>query len=46
MMLIELTEEQRDNVITLLERVDLKGSEAIAFVEIVQALYNPVEEVE
>lgn len=42
-MIIEISKEQRDNLITLLERVDLKGSEAIAFIEIIQTLNNPIE---
>ena len=42
-LLIEISEEQRNNLILLLERVDLKGSEAIAFIELIQALNNPVE---
>lgn len=37
-MNIKLTEEQRNNLLTLLSRVEIKGSEAIAFVELIQIL--------
>ena len=45
-MKVNLTEEQRDNLLTLLSRVDIKGSEAVAFVELIQILNNPVEDEE
>lgn len=35
---IELREEQLNNLLIFLERVDLKGQEAIAYVGIVQSL--------
>ena len=40
-MNIELTEQQLNNLQEFLKRVDLKGSEVPAFVEIVNALNNP-----
>lgn len=40
-MNIELTKEQRENLIVFLQRVDLKGSEVPAFMEIAAALNKP-----
>ena len=40
-MKIELTEQQLNNLQIFLQRVDLKGNEVQAFVEIMQVLNNP-----
>ena len=42
-MKIELTEEQRNNLLIFLDRVTLQGKEVIAFTQIVHALQNPLE---
>lgn len=42
-MLIELSKEQKNNLMIFLNRVDLKGNEVIAFVEILQAVQNAEE---
>lgn len=42
-MSIELTKEQRDNLIAFLNRVQLTGAEVPAYLEIVQALNKPFE---
>ena len=43
-MKIEFTKEQLNNLQVFLNRVDLKGSEVIAFVEIMQVLGSYVVE--
>ena len=43
-MLYEISDEQKKNMLELFRRVDLKGSEAPAFVDVLNALNNPVEE--
>lgn len=43
-MNIELTEKQRENLIVFLQRVDLKGSEVPAYMEIAAALNKPFED--
>lgn len=43
-MLIQLTEQQIQNLLVLLDRVQLTGQEAPAFMEILQAVKNPVKE--
>lgn len=43
-MKIELTEEQRNNLLIFLDRVTLQGKEVIPFTQIVHALQNPLEE--
>lgn len=45
-MSIELTKEQRDNLIAFLNRVQLTGAEVPAYLEIVQALNKPFEKKE
>lgn len=42
-MKIEFTKEQLSNLQIFLNRVDLKGHEVVAFVEIMQVLSNPIE---
>ena len=42
-MKIELTEQQLNNLQVFLQRVDLKGNEVPAYVEIIQALNNPLD---
>lgn len=41
-MKIELTEQQLNNLQVFLQRLDLKGNEVPAFVEIMNALNKPV----
>jgi hypothetical protein len=43
-MKIELSEENKDILMTLLNRVDLKGAEVQAFTQLIQALNTPAEE--
>lgn len=45
-MNIELTEEQRRNLLIFLERVTMQGKEVGAYVQIIQALQNPIEKTE
>lgn len=42
-MYIKLTEEQRKNIMIFLDRTTIKGSEVVAFAQILKALQNPVE---
>lgn len=42
-MKIELTEQQLNNLQVFLQRADLKGNEALAYVEIIQALNSPLD---
>lgn len=42
-MYIELTEEQKKNLLIFFDRVDLKGKEAIAYVQILGALQKPID---
>lgn len=43
-MLYELSESQVKNITVFLQRVDLKGSEAISLVSILQSLSSPFKE--
>lgn len=45
-MKIKLTEQQLNNLCIFLERVELKGNEVPAYVEIRNALSNPIIEEE
>ena len=40
-MKIDLTDQQRQNLISLLQRVQLTGAEVPAYVELVKALNQP-----
>lgn len=40
----ELSQQQIENVIIFLQRVDLKGKEAVSLVSIFQSLANPLQE--
>lgn len=40
---MELTEQQKKNLLSFLSRVDLKGSEVPAFVEIINAINEEQE---
>ena len=44
LMRIEFTKEQLNNLQVFLNRVDLKGNEVVAFVEIIQVLSSPIIE--
>ena len=41
---IELTQEQKNNLILFLERVTMTGKEAIAYLQILQAIQNAERE--
>lgn len=43
-MKFELTENQLSNLLVFMERVDLKGNEALSFMEIIQSLQSQFEE--
>lgn len=43
-MKYEITDQEKANLIVFLNRVDLKGSEVHAFVELLNALQNPLSE--
>lgn len=43
-MYIKLTEEQHKNLFLFLERVELKGHEAVAYIQLLQALQNVEKE--
>lgn len=45
-MFIEFTEEQRKNLLIFLDRVELKGKEAIAYVQVLGALQKSVDKKE
>ena len=42
-MIIELTEEQRKNLLIFLDRTTIKGNEVVAFVQVLKALQQPIE---
>lgn len=42
-MIIELTEEQRKNLLIFLDRTTVKGNEVVAFVQVLKALQQPIE---
>lgn len=43
-MLYQLSEQQVKNLVSFLQRVDLKGNEAVALVSIFQSLSSPQKE--
>lgn len=42
-MLYEMSDEQKKNILVFLERVDLKGKEVFAHIDVLKALQEPVE---
>jgi len=43
-MKYEISDQIKNNLLVFLQRVDLKGSEALAFVELLNVLHNPLQE--
>ena len=43
-MKYELSEQIKQNLMVFLNRVELKGSEVIAYVDVVNALSNPIQD--
>lgn len=43
MLTIKLTDQDRNNLVAFLERVDMKGKEALAYLRILQALEQAEE---